>query len=364
MCNYIFYQTKTKFTNTGDVLINKALIDTLRGYGKLQCNCSRAIPDYFIKELGINDDEKIKCKNEFMFALTILKKSIKNRNKIFIVSGLGHNYGGGIKKCTRNIMAGIIFPIYRLFGVKIIRIGQSIGPVSKALGFTEKIRSLFINNYFVRDTQSLNLCHSLGIKKAKLCPDMSWLYLKNEPRKINYEKEVIINFRNWKDEKKQQAVINECEEVLKVLNEKFEGKMKLIFCFQVTEDKEFCEKLFEHFEKKYQSQLIEGQLILSKAGKYYGNASYNLSDRMHSLLLGYKYGAIPVAIIDTQNNKKIQQTLEDNKLDDLSIDIYTENNKKIKYLVNNREKLMNKLFDIEKEKQNEIVKILNDVFIK
>ena len=56
--NYIFYQTKTKFINTGDALINKALLDTLREYGKLQCNCSKEIPQDFIEEIGIKEGEK------------------------------------------------------------------------------------------------------------------------------------------------------------------------------------------------------------------------------------------------------------------------------------------------------------------
>lgn len=47
--NTIYYQTKTKFNNTGDALINKALIEMLRNYGQLKCNCSKEIPEYLLR---------------------------------------------------------------------------------------------------------------------------------------------------------------------------------------------------------------------------------------------------------------------------------------------------------------------------
>lgn len=367
--NYIFYQTKTKFINTGDALINKALLDTLREYGKLQCNCSKEIPEDFIEELGIKEEEKINCKNEIIFVSTILKrafKSKKNKDKVFIVSGLGHTFGGSMRKVIRNLLVGFLFPIYRLFGVKIIRIGLSIGPISNLLAITEKFRSLFINEYLVRDTQSLELCHRIGIKKAKLCPDLSWLYLKEKERKGNINKNVIINLRknilHENDENYINCMISKCEEILKEINLKTNKKMHLIFTYQVAEDKEYCKKMYEIFKNKYPSELIEDQISLKDAEKYYSLASYNISNRMHSLLLGYKYGSLPIALIDTKKHVKIEQTLIDCKLEKLAIDVYYGNKNEIEYILDNSNELLSQLFKVEKEKQIEILKILDRIF--
>ena len=79
MENYIFYQTRTEFKNTGDTLINKALIDTLREYGHLQCYCSKEIPQDFLMQLEIKENEKIYCKNELQFVMKILKMAIQKR---------------------------------------------------------------------------------------------------------------------------------------------------------------------------------------------------------------------------------------------------------------------------------------------
>ena len=75
------------------------------------------------------------------------------------------------------------------------------------LGITEKIRSSPINTYLVRDTQSLELCHKLGIKKASLCPDMSWLYIKGQNRKIKKTNIVILNPRDWEDDGQEDVQI-------------------------------------------------------------------------------------------------------------------------------------------------------------
>ena len=366
--NYFYYQTKTKFINTGDALINKALLDTLREYGQLQCNCSKEIPDYFIKELGIKDDEKIETKSELGFVLDILKKSIKSKSKgdkVFIVSGLGHNFGGSLKKCVRNLIAGMLFPIYRLFGVKIVRIGMSIGPVTKLLAITEKIRSIFINYYYVRDTQSLELCKNIGIKKAKICPDMSWLYLKNEIRNENKNNTVIVNLRSSilheNSEEYVSCRISTCREILQNLNDSVNGKLHIIFTYQVLEDEEYTKKLYEIFKDEFECEFFDKQIRLEDAEVFYSKATYNISNRMHSLLLGYKYGALPIALIDTKKHVKIQQTLVDCGLPELAIDIYNGKKEEIVNIIENKDILFDKLLTVEKNKQKEIIDELDKI---
>lgn len=366
--NYFYYQTKTKFINTGDALINKALLDTLREYGRVQCNCSKEIPEFFIKELEINNDEKIETKSELGFVLNILKAAIRSKlkgDKVFIVSGLGHNFGGSFKKCIRNLVAGILFPIYRLFGVKIVRIGMSIGPVTKLLAITEKIRSIFINYYYVRDTQSLELCKNIGIKKAKICPDMSWLYLKNNKRSENKNNIVIVNLRSSilheNSEEYINCMISKCREILHYLNDSVNRKLHIIFTYQVLEDEEYTKKLYEIFKDEFECEFYDKQIRLENAEIFYSKATYNISNRMHSLLLGYKYGALPIALIDTKKHIKIQQTLLDCDLPELAIDIYNGKKEDIINIIDNKEFLFDKLLKVEKNKQKEIISELDKI---
>lgn len=367
--NIIYYQTKTKFINTGDALINKALLDTLRNYGIIKCNCSNDIPGYFIKELGIKDSEKIQSKTEFGFVRTILKDAIhsrKEKNNVYIVSGLGHNFGGSLKKCVRNLIASVIFSIYHLFGVKTIRIGMSIGPVTKRLAFTEKIRGYFVDYYYVRDSKSLKLCHDIGIKKAKLCPDMSWIFDKNLIRKKNQNNKICINLRksifDTEDDKVyQQKMIEMCDQIINLISKEND---EIIFCYQVQEDKDYCQEIYNFFKNKYNCKMVAHQIRLSDAEKTYGSSDYIISNRMHSLLFAYKYGALPIALIDSKKHTKIQQTFDDCDLHELIVDIYSGTKKEIQYIAKNSKNLYKKLIEVEKQKQKEILAVLDDIFRK
>ncbi len=302
--------------------------------------------------------------------LYILKKAIKAKkqnDKVYLVSGLGHQYGGNAKTYLKNISVGIIFALYKLLNVKIIKIGSSIGPITKFQGITEKFRSNFIKHYYVRDTESLNLCQKIGIKNAKLCPDMSWLYLNKKNKKINNNNVVSVTLResilNEKDSKYVKKMIEKCDLILKEINKELKDNMKILFYFQVKKDYDFCKKAYEHFKDKYNCEFIDIQINLSGAINIYQNSSYNISNRMHSLLLGYKYGSLPIAIIDAQNHIKISQTLKDNSLDDFIVDVYSGNEEKIDYIIKNRNILFNKLIDVERRNTDKILKILDEIFI-
>lgn len=371
--NYIFYQTKTKFSNTGDALINKAFIDVLRNYGSLKCNCSKDISNEFIKELGIRESEKLICDNEISFSIAILKKAIKTffkKDKVFLFSGLGHIYSTkkDKSKIVKNIFAGFIFFIYRMFGIKIIRIGFTIGPISNGLAISEFLRSIFISDYYVRDTQSLELCHKIGIKKAKLCPDLSWVYLMGTNRILNIKKNIAINLKcsvlSEKDDNYINNIISRCEQILNLIQKNYNEDIKITFMYQVAEDKEFCIKLYNHFKDMYQCEYIDKQMDLSDAKKYFQNISINISNRMHSLLLGYKYGALPLALVDIKNHIKISQTFKDCKIDDLLVDVYGKDDKEIIYILENVQSEFNNLIEVEKLKQKEIKKVLEEIINK
>lgn len=366
--NYIFYQTKTKFTNTGDALINNSLLSVLRSYGKIKANCGNDIPKEFIQQLGINEDEKLSGYSEFNFIFAVLKYAIKAKrkgDKVFIFSGLGHTYGGSLKKVIRNLIAGILFPIYKLFGVKVIRIGITLGPISHLLALTEVFRSFFIYKYLVRDTASLNLCHKIGIKKAELCPDMSWLYKINTSRKLNETNNVVVNLRNstldeYVDNKYIENIISKCEQILYTIKKSFNNELNIIVTYQVSGDKEFSLIIFNRLKNKFNVKFVPSQMNLDDVEKYYGKARYNISNRMHSLLLGYKFGALPIALIDIKEHIKITSAFYDSGLSELLIDVNSNTNGTDK-IINNAEILYDRLIETEKINQALIMEKLNHI---
>lgn len=370
--NYIFYQTKTKHTNAGDVLINKALISELRSYGKIRANCGNDIPDSFLQELGVLEGEKLPINSEAAFAGTILKEGIKalfNGDRVYVFSGLGHIYGQSYKRAFKNLVASALFGIYRVFGIRVIRLGFSIGPVDKSLAISELIRSLFVSKYYVRDSKSLELCHEIGIRKAMFCPDMAWLYSSESNRKLNSSKTITISLKGSVLKEKNQvyidALIDRCGDLLEILKQKLGEDMKVYFIYQVTDDREFNEALFKKFSNDYNAEFIDRYLTLDEVKSFYDMAAFNISNRMHSLLLGYKYGALPIALIDIENHLKISSTFDDSKISSLMLDVYDFKDEDAIDIIENRdqhyEKLIKKEVDLRKTIISEFSNIFEDV---
>lgn len=368
--NYIFYQTKTKFSNTGDALINNSLLSVLRSYGKIKANCGNDIPEEFIKQLGISENEKLNGYSEFNFIFSVLKYAFKAKfhgDKVYIFSGLGHTYGGSLKKVLRNLIAGFLFPLYSVFGVKIVRIGITLGPISRLLAFTELFRSICIYKYLVRDTASLVLCHKIGIKKAELCPDMSWLYKIHSDRILNNTNNVIVNLRNSTfeehiDNNYIENLLTKCDNVLSKIKESFSNNLNIIVTYQVLDDKEFSLLVYKRLSKKFNVEFVPKQMDLNDVGQYYGKARYTISNRMHSLLLCYKFGSLPIALIDVKEHIKVSSAFRDCGLSDLLIDVNTPSDNTNK-IINETNLLYNKLIKQEQINQNHIIDILNNIML-
>lgn len=368
--NHIFYQTKTHFSNTGDALINHALIEILRKYGTIHANCASDIPMSFLEALGIMPEERVITDGELSFIKTVIIYAIRSRNtgeKVFVFSGLGDMYGGGLRLVVRNLISGCIFPVFRLFGVKIIRIGRSVGPISNFMAFSEWVRCIFLSHYYVRDSLSLKRCKKYGMKKVKTCPDMSWIYDSNHDRKINKTNIVMVNLRNSifdeVDDEFVEATVKKCEDIISELNKSMDGKMKICVAYQISEDADFSKTVYQRLKQQFDAEYVDHQMQLDEIEHCYGKVDYHISNRMHSLLAGYKYGSLPIALIDTKKHVKIAATFQDCNIENLMVDIYDQTDR-ISEIIENRELLMNKLFECEEVQQHAIVEVLDFIFNK
>lgn len=368
--NHIFYQTKTKYSNTGDALINCALIRSLRNYGKLHVNCGKDIPKAFLESLGVTPEEKEVNDGELGFVLSVIRCAIgchTKENRVFVFSGPGDMYGGGCRLVIRNFLSGLIFPIFRLFGVKIVRIGRSVGPISALMALSEKIRCSFLSHYYVRDSLSLRRCHEFGIRKAKLAPDLSWVYDIDHIKRVNHTNVVMVNLRNsiFDDvhEEFVEATLTRCEELLKAMDEILDGKIQVLVAYQIEEDAEFARIIYDRLKTIYTTEFVDHQMRLEELELYYGKVDYHISNRMHSLLVGYKYGSLPIALIDAENHVKIAATFDDCDLFELVIGIYDAvDTKRIRTLMQNREAEMLKLFTCERKQERQLSAVLRIIF--
>ena len=115
--------------------------------------------------------------------------------------------------------------------------------------------------------------------------------------------------------------------------------------------------------RNYEAEYIDHQIRLDELERYYGTVDYHISNRMHSLLAGYKYGSLPLALIDTQKHVKIAATFSDCYLDELMFDIHGPIDvQRLLRLAHHRQETLQKLFECERSKQAQIMSTLEYVF--
>ena len=363
-----FINIRTQYGNSGDALINRELIKALRDFGEVQAYCGPEVDRAFIEDLQLSQKEKVAVSNTFLFTMRVLCCAIKGRakeNRVYSVGGLGDRYGGSKKDVLKDFAAFCLFCIYRMFGVKIISIGRSLGKMVRSREWSEKIRSIPVNTYLVRDTKTLAYCNKLGIKKAEYCPDLSWL-MPHKCEKINQRPCLALTFRaaaiGKKDPEYASAVIKKTQEVVEELQKVSETKMRLLIFYQVESDREFAEKMYHSFVdlQEYEVAFLPDRKRLKDIETVYGQSMFHISNRLHSLLLGFKFGSLPIALVNSKN-AKIVSTLRDSQLSDLQIELEADQKKtraRLSWLYENRAELFQQVISCEDKKRAEITEIL------
>jgi len=159
-------QAQTQFENSGDLLINYSLLYILRSYGEVIVN-DKNVPDWYIKQLGVKESERLSNVTNKNFVIFILISLLKRGVNVYLFSGLGHFGGDSITKAFKNFICGFIYMSFRILGATIVKLGTSIGDISRILAVSESFRAIFITYYLIRDSISIEKAHNIGIKKAK-----------------------------------------------------------------------------------------------------------------------------------------------------------------------------------------------------
>ncbi|MFZ4262526.1 polysaccharide pyruvyl transferase family protein [Sphingobacterium sp. HJSM2_6] len=319
--NIVYYHGKTQYFNTGDALINKSLIDFITQFGEVEINLKDA-PDNYLKDLKIVSNRTV-SKSYLSFVFQIIKGIIQNSKKYnqiyFISSPPGHQFGSGYKAFFKELIVAFSYFLLYCFKVKIIKIGFSLGPLDARLKLLERFKTNFMSSYLVRDQISYNYAKNLGIDKVDFFPDLAWTY--DVLPKEDIKNGVFISFRDQiftgaNNEKYIEQLIFTLKNIIK---SNF-SKNRIVIGFQVSEDKQFCDKLFQLLKQEYNIEFISEQIFLSNA-HIFSSFEYVLTNRLHVALLGFQYGCIPIILTDLNKHLKIKGIFEHADSRDLLIDI-------------------------------------------
>ncbi|RKD91982.1 polysaccharide pyruvyl transferase family protein [Mangrovibacterium diazotrophicum] len=371
--NLIYYKTTADFDNTGEVLIYKSLLELLRNHGQVVIDDSTKTPRLFLERIKIQDSERLSSISKLTFSSSLWRSALQycfRKKRVFFVTGIGAHSVKGIKSAIKNIVATVYCTGLRLFGVKLIRLGMSMQFAGKPAELSEVLLSKSFNHYYVRDSISLKNCQKAGVKKVKLAPDLSWAYnIGVKQTKINHNK-IILSFREYAGTKDKQveykkrlsaAIISLCELINKLL-----PNSSFILTHQVNADLKFMGEIKSHLsENGFQSELVEEFITLDNASNYYTDANLVISNRLHVLLLAYKFGGLPIAFTDLQNHLKIKGIFEDSQLGQLLFDFNyktPELTQLLQNVIENRERLLSSTKETAKSNKLELERITKTIF--
>ena len=326
MKDLIFYKTTADFANTGEVLIYSSLLQFLRKYGHVVIDDSPSNDPLFLERIGVRNEERLSSHSKLSFIPYMLRTSIRSlcsKQRIWFVTGVGEHSIKGTKSVIKNLLAFCFLFVMRCCGVRILRIGMSMRFGGRWERWSERLLSLVVNFYYVRDSISQSNCKQAGVYKCQLAPDLSWGF------KVDYcgveEKNVVVlSFRDFcesNDGKKEyKSQLTKC--ILQVIDYYTENPhcQQILLTHQCNVDLDYMREIYSlcNHEK---IKLIEELVTLDNANEYYGRAGVIFSNRLHVILLGYKFGSPTICLSDIQKHRKIRGILMDNNLREVLLDI-------------------------------------------
>lgn len=374
MKNLIFYKTTADFDNTGEVLIYKSLLQFLRLYGDVIINDDVSIQPLFLNRIGVADNERISRRTRLPFIVYILLSGVRScfsNRRVYFVTGVGEHALKGMKSVVRNIVAFAFTALLRLCGVKVVRIGMSIRFGGRLEQISEKLLSFAFNHYYVRDSISFTYCHNAGIDKCRLAPDLSWGY-KIPTQMSNNEwdgnRTLVFSFRDFCESDMDNVVYKEkltakLIAIVPILARKY----KILFTHQCNEDFVYMKYLYERLSVTDNVKIVDELITLDNGYEYYGQAVMTFSNRLHVMLLAYKFGSPTVCITDVKKHRKISGIFHDNSLDNVLVDINQSSNNiltSINNLLDERDLVESRIREREGCNYRELSDIFKGIFEK
>ena len=328
------YRPQTQYENLGDALIAKNLLEILENYGEIYIDDKNVPSNYIeiIKNKACVSHEVYKCH----FAFLPIKLRLRGKAVCFVFKP-GHFFGdtkslGGWKRIM--IMTAYL-TVLKIFGVKFLRTGVSVGPLNSGYMLYERFLNKIINFTGVRENKSIKYLAENGItKNIKKVKDLAFWSLNKEPLKLNEnQKYIAYSFRSF-NSNIDDKMVKRIAVILEKMHEKYKSdgiSCKLISVTQVQRDLQFNTKIKEELLSINPTIEVKDYFYNISKESYmelkdiYRETDIIFSNRLHALLYAFESGAYPIAMGNAEQNFKVKYVLEDTLLQDNFIDITVEN---------------------------------------
>lgn len=299
-----YFICATQYTNLGDLMINKLLIEELCKYGKVYVDAS-SVPSSFKKPLFENPNS-IDVFREYGFTVKALSPKA-----LFRYVGLVHRENvslitrspGPLVEPSEKVRLGFVLINYlsKLLKGHVVYFGNCC---SEAMSQLRPLKSTYMDAIYVRSLEAVNYAKQFLKCPVKYIPDMA--FLMTTSLFSEKSKTVIVDYRTLSDFNEESIT-----DLKQIIKDFLKNGYKVEIFYQVATDKEEAYSIYEQL--KSDGVTLRRELLWFKDFKdYYYDKAFIISNRLHSLLFGAAYGVIPIARI-TKDSKvqKIKHVFED-----------------------------------------------------
>lgn len=358
--NVILYIVATQYDNLGDLLINKCLLSMLCKYGKVYVD-TKNVPKHF-KNILLGDSPNLvdlKVKHQISFkGLGILSIPFrKNLNFSHVFKSPGPF--GSSKSSLDKIRSTSIFLIFYLFqhlGAKGYFVGNDYIVSNKFDIFILKKFSSILSEIQVRSHINVKEISFYGVDNVKYIPDLCFAFKSKIVK--NVKSKICISFRDLADEEWDIQLKRYIKTIIRFFSKE---NFQIEFFYQVERDMSYNKGLYDFFKKDFSSIKFRNDVINWNDIENYSNAKFVVSNRLHVLLLGQNYGAIPIAVLNNSSKTvKIRNIFETIGLHFLIYNqiVYED----LQLLTKNYFDICQKISLVNQDQYNIIVERFNSIF--
>lgn len=371
----ILYPSKIENGNLGDILINSLLVRELskhskvylKGHPPLEMEKLIFLHNPYSKNIKILN---IDFKSFILRKIKVLLILISNRKFTYVFDTPGHIFRKTsiLKTLSKGFFDLFKILIYRIFNIKSIKMGITLGPFKKVEWILYKIICKLSYKICVRDNDNFELLENKKFQNINLIPDLAFLLFENNKllKKIKgtTNNSITICLRpsligKTSDYVYLQQIIHKTKTLLKYLLKRNINISIINIAFQVDCDNESLMEIDNMLKSEFNNlEIIIHSKLLSfdEASELYSSSEYVITNRLHVFLFAMNVGTKAFIVTDNQKHKKLISIISDLNLNSL---IFDENNLEGLNSANDLE-IFGKLAI---NKKNELIETISNILI-
>lgn len=297
-----YFLCVTQPSNAGDLLINRMLVEELSQYGTVYVDCYNC-PSTFKSILVGGADNIVDIYNTYGWSLKkgafySFTRFLKKKNITLYTQS-----PGPLNKMSSLLLKfsySIIRAILAKSRVSFIRIGNCC---SAAIVTKTNILESHNVEYYVRSKNAVSFLRQFRENGIHYIPDLAYLY-RNHAVISEKKKIALMSFRKVTESLDEfVAWVKGC------VNQLVVSGYEVVFYYQVKSDADFMKYLHDIIGSK--SIILKTDQLWYDNFDFYSDKSLVISNRLHCLLMGAVYNAVPLAYVDGEKHvRKIQDVFE------------------------------------------------------